>query len=89
MQIQINSWNFSQSPSELTLQWNLQEVVRVFVHEGFGLGQRGQGPAIVQVTLLHASMEVVVDEVSRRRHAQVPAERLQQQQLHFDEVSLI
>lgn len=79
----------SQLRTKFTLQGNLQEVVRVFVHEGFGLGQRGQGPAVVQVTFLHSSVEVVVNEVSWRRHAQVPAERLQQQQFHFDEVALV
>lgn len=79
----------TQSWTEFTLQGNLQEVVCVFVHEGFGLGKRCQWPAVVQVALLHGGVEVVVDEVSRRGHAQVPAESLQQQQFHFDEVALI
>lgn len=63
--------------------------MRVLVHESFGLGQGGEGPAVVQVTLLDSSMEVVVDEVGRCGHAQVPTERLQQQQLHLDEVTLV
>ncbi len=72
-----------------TLQRHLKEVVRVFVHEGFGLGQGREGPAVVQVSLMDSSVEVVVDEVGRCGHAQVPAERLQQQQLHLDEVTLV
>lgn len=61
----------------------------VFVHEGFGLGQGGQRPAVVQVALLDRSVEVVVDEVGGCGHAQVPSERLEQQELHLDEVTLV
>lgn len=39
--IHISNKYSSQPRTEFTLQGNLQEVVRVFVHEGFGLGQRG------------------------------------------------
>lgn len=61
----------------------------VFVHEGLGLGEGGEGPAIVQVALLHRSMEVVVNKVGGCRHAQIPAKGLQQQKLHFDQILLI
>lgn len=61
----------------------------VFVHEDLGLGEGGQGPAVVEVAVLHRGMEVVVDEVGRRGHAQVPVEGLQQQELHLDQVLLV
>lgn len=63
--------------------------MRVFVHEGLGLGDGGQGPAVVEVPLLHRGVEVVVDKVGRRGHAQIPAESLQQQKLHFDQILLV
>lgn len=61
----------------------------VLVHEGFGLGEGGERPAVVEVALLHGGLEVVVDEVGGRGDAQVPVEGLQQQQLHLDEVALV
>lgn len=61
----------------------------VFVHEGLGLGEGGQGPAVVEVTLLYRSMEVVINKVSGCGHAQIPTESLQQQKLHFDQIPLV
>lgn len=61
----------------------------VFLHERLGLGEGREWPAVVEVALLHGGMEVVVDEVGRRGHAQVPAEGLEQQKLHFDQILLV
>lgn len=61
----------------------------VFVHESLGLGEGGQGPAVVQVALLHRGVEVVVDEVGRCGHAQIPAKSLQQQKLHLDQILFV
>lgn len=61
----------------------------VFVHEDLGLGEGGEGPAIVEVALLHRGVEVVVNEVCRRGHAQVPVKGLQQQKLHLDQILLV
>lgn len=72
-----------------TLERDLQKVVSVFVHESLGLGEGGQGPAVVEVTLLHRGVEVVVDEVGGCGHAQIPAKGLQQQKLHFDQIPLV
>ena len=77
------------SPLHITLQRHFQEVVGVLVHECFGLGEGGEGPAVVEVAFLHGGLEVEVNEVGWRGDAQVPAEGLQQQQLHLDEVPLV
>lgn len=61
----------------------------VFVHESLGLGEGGQWPAVVQVALLHRGVEVVVDEVGRCGHAQIPAKSLQQQKLHLDQILFV
>lgn len=61
----------------------------VFLNEGFGFGDGGEWPAVVQVVLLDRGVEVVVDEVGSRRHAQVPVEGLQEQHLHLDQVFLV
>lgn len=61
----------------------------VFVHEDLGLGEGGEGPAIVEVALLHRGMEVVVNKVGGRGHTQVPVKGLQQQKLHFDQILLV
>lgn len=61
----------------------------VFVHEDFGLGEGGQGPAVVEVAFLHRGVEVVVDKVGRRGHAQVPVKGLQQQEFHLNQVLLV
>lgn len=79
----------SQRSFELTLQWNLQEVVSVLLHESLGLREGGQGPAIVEVALLHWGMEVVVNKVGGCGHTQIPAKCLEQQKLHFDQIPLV
>lgn len=72
----------------LTLQGDLQEVLHVLGHVQLGLLQAGDGPAVVEVSLVDGDGQVVVDEVRGRGEVQVPLEGLQQQQLHVQQALL-
>lgn len=73
---------------QLTLQGDLQEVVHILGHVELGLLQAGDGPAIVEVSLVDSNRQTVVDEMSSCGEVQVPLEGLQQQQLHVEQTLL-